>query len=402
MSEHQTSKDQPDKKPEGAQPTDPDPSGQKAGGKTSGESGPERAAKGGGPAWLALLVALVALGGIGWMLWEGQQQDRTDDALTGLRVGLGAELEQAAAERGELGARLSELAGELESLGAEVAGLADRPDPVDRIEEPLDALAEELNQVDAELRERMGRLEQRLDEVLADLEAAGGRLSQADRELARQLALIEAQALLAMGQDRLELAGDVDTARLAWARADNRLARLDDPRLGPVRRTLRRELEALEAHEPVDWADRVGRLQALAETVPDWPVRGEALREPQPAADPDAGWRQRMRQIFGRLVTVREREAAGPGPLEIETGRERMRMLLTSASLAAARGDQELLARLIESAKAEIDRLFDTEARNVARARAALAELAEPPEPDPLPQVGEARLELSRLMDESR
>ena len=74
--------------------------------------------------------------------------------------------------------------------------------------------------------------------------------------------LDETALLLAIGQQRLQLAGDADATRRAYALAANLLERVDDPRLLDLGQALVQERAALDALGP-DPHDRAARTRGV-------------------------------------------------------------------------------------------------------------------------------------------
>lgn len=359
---------------------------------------------------IAILLSLAAAGAAGWLLWE-RQQDPLADAVTGLRVGLGSELESAAAERTALERRLDELAEDVAELRQARERDRSRPDPAERMASRVEALADDLNALEARLESRLeselaaleSRLEERMDRQLAEAgrDSGSAREASAQRADARRLALQRAAALLARGQDELELAGDAELARRAWERAAEHLEALDDPRTGSIQRRVREELEAIRSWQPPQWHRQVARLHGLAAAVNGWPLRAPEPARTAPEADPDEspGWSQRLANTFTGLVRVRRREDAGPGPAEADDIRTALQAVLASAALAAARRDGALVMELVDDARSRLEAAFDTGHPAVAAALEELDSVAGLPEDAAPPAVGDARLAINELLD---
>ena len=86
-----------------------------------------------------------------------------------------------------------------------------------------------------------------IGERAALLEDSVSRLADPDRHGAQSLRLDEIELLLGIGQQRLQLADDVDGARRALALAAPLLSAIEDPAYLSLRQTLAQELAALEA-----------------------------------------------------------------------------------------------------------------------------------------------------------
>lgn len=356
---------------------------------------------------VAIVLSLAAAGTAAWLVWQ-HHQDPLADAVTGLRVGLGSEMESASAERAELGRRIDELAERVDALEEARRRETDQPDPGARLESRLEALADDLNALEADLRGRLddelAALEDRLEERIAESARTSGDAANdsAVRADARRLALQRAAALLARGQDELELAGDAELAREAFARAAEHLESLDDPRTGGIQRLVRGELQAIRSWQPPQWHDQVSRLHALAAAAGDWPLRAGDAQPPDPDTESGEGWRQRLARTFSGLVTVKRRDQAAAGPAEADALRDALQVVLASAGLAAARADGALVRVLVDQARERLDEDFDTGHPSVAAALEELESIAGRTGAQDPPAVGEARLAIRDLLDAER
>lgn len=370
-------------------------------------------------AWLALLLALAALVLAARPYWpERFRPAAVDTSPLQERI---VNLEQTLAEvRRQARSARQDLAGRIDGLEQRLASLAERIDTLQPdtsgIENRFDALDRKIGELEGErnsalaaLRARVADVESRvggqLEQFRGRLDEMGANLDQADRELAARLRLIEADSLLAIAGDRLML-NDIDSARRAWSRALDRLARLQGARFGPLRETARTEFERLQDYRPASAVDDIRRLQQLADAVPDWPARGadaaaSGIAAQQAGETGEAGWRQRLGNVFDDLVRVERVDPDTLNPLEIERARTRVQALLHSASLALARSDAALATGLAGEAVAEIERSF---AADAAAVRDALNWLRgfEPETPDDPPELDRTRTEIARLLGDGQ
>ena len=138
------------------------------------------------------------------------------------------------------------------------------------------ALEARLDTLRADLRAQAQRLQDAAatnrvlrDEVLALgqrealLEDSLNRLNDSTRHGSEALRLDEVASMLALGERRLRIAGDLDGARRAYALAAATLAGIDDPRLLNLRQALADERSALDALGPGPLAAVQTRLDAL-------------------------------------------------------------------------------------------------------------------------------------------
>ncbi len=337
---------------------------------------------------LALLLALIALAGSAWMLWQGAGS-ASDDAQT---EALAQRQEDLLEAQRVLEQRLTTLAEQLEQ--------AQQPDPeLARLRQSAEQQARALGELEAAQR----ALDDELREELQTLWQRDGVQREADQELERSLLLMEAASLLRLGQERLELALDLGAARQAWRRAAALVQRADDPRLGEVRRLLARELDSLEAVVEPDWAVLSARLARSADAVERWPVRVAEAQPADSAPGPDAesGWRRTMAAAFSRLVSIRPRDQLLLDEDTVAVLREQIRLRYTAAELALMRRDGSALDRQLSAINALIDTHFDSTSAEVRSAQAVVDELAALSMPAPPQGLGQGLAAL-RAQIESR
>lgn len=388
---------------------------------------PQAAAQPGRAGGLALLLSLVALGLAGWLAYERfvappeaapQPFSAADlDAIETRLDEFAAQAAGAGEDRQQLLARQSELASELEAVSARLGGqLADLDSRLeDQFGEQLDArldqrlaresadLRSELQRDMAQLSEEFDGLARRLAEAIDAWSDQGEFEHQVERDLGRQIAMLEAASLLRIGQERAELVGDLRGARLAYQRADELLARVDDVRLDRVRRSLARELEAIDSIDSLDLSQSLARLDRLARDARHWPTQlGQVspLRQQPESADDasDEHWRDRLTGVARNLVRVQARDDLGRSDEQFDTARELLQLRLVAAQLALTRRDADAMAVQLGAAAQLLDDWFDPEASEVRQARSdleALGGLRFDPE---IPELGEALNRLQSLL----
>ena len=268
----------------------------------------------GGWAWLLVLLALAAgAGGV----WYGSQQRAKRERASDI----------------EAAQRLAALESRLDRLRGDVRGHSQR-----------------LQQADATnrvLRDELLGMNQRA----ALIEGNIAKLADANRQGAQALRLDEAELLLTLGQQRLQLAADLDGARRAYALAAGVLDGVDSPGFLNLRQTLAQERAALEALDADPRHTALQRLDALAAKLPD----ATALpRAPAPSAS--APWWER---VLARLVSVHRSDA--PTALasdERNAGDIALQLELTLARTAIERRDAAALRGALERADAWLLRLW--------------------------------------------
>ena len=210
-----------------------------------------------GGAWWLVLLVLVLLGGWrGWAWWQARS-----------------------AQAQALASSTSEQLDALQSR-------------IDALRRDQRAQAQRLQQADATnrvLRDELLGIGQRA----ALLEDSVSKLADPERHGAQALRLDEVELLLGQGQQRLQLAGDLDGARRLYALAAGLLGGVDDPAYLNLRQSLVQERAALDALGDDPRAIAAGRLEAFASAL-------VLPSDPVAASVPDARpWWQRA---FARIV----------------------------------------------------------------------------------------------------
>ncbi len=266
-----------------------------------------------------LLLGLAAAGWFGWRHWQAQQ----------LRMQGRVELQQQA-----LDARFDALR------------------TAQRAQAQRLVRAEATNRV---LRDELLGIGQRA----ALLEDSVSRLADPDRRGAQSLRLDEIELLLGIGQQRLQLADDMDGARRALALAEPLLAGIEDPAYLSLRQTLAQEQAALEAAgaDPRIRArvlldrlqaglDAIPASAAAAPSVAPWyerllarvvrvqPTAGAALRE---RADREAAVAAMQIELSLARAAVERRDRAGLASALARIDRWLQRLLAGSPRLARQR-----------------------------------------------------------------
>jgi uroporphyrin-3 C-methyltransferase len=231
---------------------------------------PRAAARTGNPlGWLLLLILLGAAAFGAWRGWQwGAGTLEAVSTQQELIARLGREVQGLRAQADELSSRQTDLAQAVQRNGQDLASLGGR------IEESNEAVA-------------------RLNDTVE-----GGRARV-------QLAAVE--QLMLMANDRLLLAHDAQSALRALDLADQRLARVGDPRLHAVREALSAERAALTTlvlPDTTGFALTLGDIQKRVATLPlrvHVPAEFEATPEPA-AVQPEASWSRRVLAAVKRAL----------------------------------------------------------------------------------------------------
>lgn len=370
------------------------------------------------PGIVALLLALVAIAAAGWVAYQqavpGADQDQRIQARMLEEQAAAISALRASMEEGEL--RDENLTSAQQSLASQVQRLEERSDRremqlgeleqgLGRVDERslgLTRTLEQVAQASADQTAGLADLRRRLEAAIEQMDATGDLQREIDRDLHRQILMLEAAGLLRSGQDMAELHGDWQAARRAFERARDRLGLVDDTRLEPARRALAREIEALEGIAGPDLNAELARLERLARESRAWPMQLKMpeASESRPGGSPEPGWRERLGQTFAALVQVERRDALGRDEAQFEAAREQVQLRLLAAELALLRRDKPALDGQLEAILRLIDEWFQPDATEIAGARAGLESLRQIElQPSP-PELGAALDQLqTRLGD---
>ncbi|MFI4925139.1 MAG: uroporphyrinogen-III C-methyltransferase, partial [Vicinamibacteria bacterium] len=186
---------------------------------------------------------------------------------------------------------------ELTALRGEVAAKLTASDTATSQAQARDA------EMAAALREAQAKLTL-LETRLAESQSQQAALDTLYRDLAPsrdELAIVEIEQGIALASQQLAIAANVPGAIAALQVADAKLARLDRPKFGPLRRAIAADLEKLMAVHFVDTAGLAGKLDAAIASIDTLPLaRDERLPAPV-AAPPLAGepsWSRTLREIW--------------------------------------------------------------------------------------------------------
>ncbi|HEX5418934.1 MAG TPA: uroporphyrinogen-III C-methyltransferase, partial [Gammaproteobacteria bacterium] len=300
---------------------------------------------------LALAVALLAAGAAGFSWWQNAARD--------------AALETSRRET------LKSLDNALEAVRTASHGSAER---VHALDETLAAERQRVTEMASRLDglpERLGALEQRVE--------AGSGSADARTEWLRS----EADYYLGLANSELELGGRWQTAIAALELADDRLRKLSDPSLGPVRQAVADELVELKSVKLPDLEGIAFRLEGLAAHLDELPFRspGPNAHSAKPLDDSQPGldrlWHTFEGAVAG-IVSVRRSDEPASQVLTSDErllARRQLALDLELARAAALNAEPKAYAASLDNAAALLQRDFDRGSAAVAAASALLIEL---------------------------
>lgn len=315
---------------------------------------------------VALILALIALAGIGALGWSWYQ-------LRG---------EQTRVSR--LEGRLSNASGQIAALGSAKADI-----------KSVNALAGKLHE------QRLNE-NQRLDAMGRTVRKLGARIAGADTAARED----EAAGLMRLAQARLDLASDSAGAARALELADQALTGADDPKLDPVHLALQREIAALKAVPQVDVGATYVKLETLGGRLDSLPLAGNRLaqRRAPGATTQSAGFSwsgigAAFKRAFSPLIVVRHGPKARPllPPRQAYFVRANLKLALASAELALMQYHAKAWQASLNQARSWLAEWFSDSSPAVEQADSTLQKLAALQLAPALPSLGAAQAKLAAV-----
>ncbi|WP_246116477.1 MULTISPECIES: uroporphyrinogen-III C-methyltransferase [Cobetia] len=235
---------------------------------------------------------------------------------------------------------------------------------------------------------RVSDLDKRLSSESKDTETALNKvleeLSKSQQTDARDWHYAEAEYLLRLANQRLQLERDVNGADALLENADARIAAANNPALLPVRKAIQSELASLDSVPRVDRSGIYLALLAEQEQLARLPLKqdvAEIAAKVENESVPTGGWQKQLAR-FGNelkgLVTVRRHDEALEALITPEQEsylRQNVRLVLEQAQLALLKEEPELYQAAIEKAVTLVNGYYDTKVDGVKNAVAKLEEL---------------------------
>lgn len=318
------------------------------------EPGPRRG--GGALAFLAVLLALAALAGTGWMWWQGQSESgQESERLASLISGLENRDKEMAANLDRLRSDLGNLSAD-DSKG-EIGTLRKQAD-ADRAR--LDQLAAAVEQQQALNRTLQAAVSQ-LNGRMQAAETALAGLANRESGAAGELDIAEVGYLLRLANERLRLFSDPVSADQALAAADAQLAAMDNPIYLGVRQDIAAARRQLSAVTVPDYLDITNRLDAMQQEAIALPFPEEARATAASGEPAVSGWWEKFKGVFSNLVTVRRTTADESQRISLQDKdyiRQGIWLEFESARLALLRQDQEVFRSSLARAKSTMGAWF--------------------------------------------
>jgi uncharacterized protein HemX len=318
---------------------------------------PKRERSGNSVAWLAFLIALIALAAAGytaWQDWRSAADTSVDDQVA------------------RLDSRITSSTQSLSGLEAQIAELGARDPGVDAA---IDGLRRELD-------ERI-RLLSSLPARISTLEGSVASLAGVSEGARDAWILAESEYYMQIANAQLQLANNPHLASLALKMADERILQLANPALTDVRRAISDELALLDVMEKPDIEGATLTLASLARVVESLPLANSAdADEETPEADPDQSGPSRawasLKNAMSGLVTVTPPDRAKLVQLSPDSEfflRNNIALQLQSARLALLRGEQAIFEQTLDDTSALLTEYFDADSAAVTGALETIAEI---------------------------
>ena len=259
-----------------------------------------------------------------------------------------------------------------------------------------------------ELRDAQAKLAL-LDARVSEFQSQQAALEALYRDLAPsrdELALSEVEQILVLAGQQLSLGGNVQAALAGLQVADAKLARLDRPQLGPLRRALARDMDRLKAVPYVDVAGISIKLDQAIKAIDMLPLaKDERVPPPPTSSEPvdEPAWLRFLHGVWADLrsvirIEVSDRPAAPlVTPQQAFFLRENVRLRLLSARLALLARDEKSFKADLQAARWWLDQYFDRQSRQVQLTLATLAQLSATAMPTDMPDLA-ASLDAVRLL----
>lgn len=322
---------------------------------------------------LALLIALAAAAGTGYVWYEQQSQKI-------------------------VAAKVAELGRDLDRRGRDLDRVLDGIEDLSRIDRELD---DDLSALVARIDSDLDGLPERLTQLETTVEKIPG-ISKKTREAWLRS---EAEYFLRVANAQLNLAGNVGVSLRALELADDQLRDLADPALTPVREAISDERAALMAVPQPDAEGIVLTLGSLARSLDQLAFANVApgsYRVEGGDETEQSGWQRAWRVIVDALKSVISVKREDQEITPLLTAAEEAMLVrsldvdLQIARLAVIRNEGELYRRSLDSVRDRLNTYFDARSSGVTAALRTIDDVALAELPEELPDIsGSLRLLLN-------
>jgi uroporphyrin-3 C-methyltransferase len=305
-------------------------------GREDAPSREQSSSKSGVAGW-AMLLAIVAVGGAGFAVWQSWESRG-----------------QASVLREELARRLSE---------------------GDTVVTETRVIARQQQELISSLQGKLGALESKVEETEGQAAALETLYQQFSRSREDGM-MAEIEQAVSIAAQQLQLAGNIEAALIALQGAETRLAMQDRGQLAPLRRALVSDIEQLKQMPVVDVPGMALRLERLLERADALPLafvggpqgtQGEPEKIEQSSGIPALDFAKQLaldvwHDLRGLVRVERLDPAAEPvllAPAQSTFLRENLKIRLLTARLALLAHDGRTYAADLAQARSWVERFFD-------------------------------------------
>ena len=286
-----------------------------------------------------------------------------------------------------------------------------------RSQQQLSNRLDTLNNITSNLREsqqsssearqqRLNRLETKLDEQAEALATQSREIAHNARSLLglgqrtrTDWLLAEAEYLLRLANQRLELEGDRKGALRLLQSTDELLSETDAAGVHPIREALAEEILALRTMDPVDRTGTLLQLEAAMGMIPELGGGERGDRAPRSnrsgddTPESDAGLWQRLLGILERMVSIRRVDGPTQALLspEQETQAQlHLQLMFEQAAAALLRGEETVFRRSLGRANEWLTRWYSKSNRTAKTLGELIGELRDTPIKPTTPDISES------------
>ncbi len=332
---------------------------------------PEKTTGGNGVAWLAVLLAVVAIVLVGYTVLEDWRT--TDDS---------SELDNFASIE-SLDRRANKIDDALAALDSRL-GQITHPDYSADIEGLRRDVEDQIGLLNS-LPSRMSTIENSVASLVGI--SAGAR---------ETFLLAEAEYYLQIANAQLQLANNPNLAALALVMADERVNQLSNPGLTAVRQAISDELTALEVMQTPDLEGATMTLASLARVVETLPLASaeqeQSVADVEERSSIDRAWGS-VKSAMSGLVKVTPPDQAKLALVSPDAEyflRNNIALQLQAARLALLRGEQAIFEQSLDDTSVLLNTYFDTDSEQVESAQLTIDEIREDVFATTLPDISES------------
>ena len=238
------------------------------------------------------------------------------------------------------------------------------------------------------------------DAKLAEVALQRSQLEELMQSLSRsrdENLVVDIESALRLAQQQSQLTGSVQPLMAALKSAEQRLAKVAQPRLAPLQRAIGRDIERIKASAVIDTPGLLMKLDELVRAVDALPLLNAVgvtpARPPTPKAEEPSSWARAIsmtwwERVLGdiwddamgliRVSRIDRPEASLLTPEQSYFVRENMKLRLLNARLGLLARQFDAVQSDLALATADLSKYFDTQSRmgqsTLALARDVLAQ----------------------------